>query len=227
MAESARLPEIHEGLLYGGVLTGVLPAMPGDYQYDVFLSYRREWPALDWVQNHFSWRLEKLLGEFMPPAHAPKIFVDTKEIETGQEWPLVLREALKNSRCLVAVWSPEYFRSKWCVAELGSMMEREKLLGYRTEANPESRLVYPVVFNDGIHFPDYTKGILGRDLRTWNYPDPIFAKTKKIVGFHDEMKSLAEELANLILQVPPWREDWPIVTPPAAPPATVHVPRLP
>lgn len=201
--------------------------MPGDYQYDVFLSYRREWPALDWVQNHFAWRLERLLGEFLPPEHPPKVFVDTKEIETGQEWPLVLREALKNSRCLVAVWSPEYFRSPWCVAELGSMLERERLLGYRTQAESERRLIYPVTFNDGIHFPEYIQGIQRRDLRPWNYPDPPFAQTKKIIRFHDEMKKLAEELAGLVLQAPPWREDFPVVTPAVAPPATtLHVPRL-
>jgi hypothetical protein len=199
--------------------------MPGDYQYDIFLSYRRKWPSQEWVQNHFYQRLEGLLGESLP--HSPRVFLDTREIETGQEWPLVLQEALKGSRCLVSVWSPEYFRSAWCVAELHSMLERERLLGYRTGGHAGRRLVYPIVFADGLHFPDYTKAMQYRDLQKWNIPDTAFARSRKILGFHEEMKKVAEELADLILQAPAWQDDWPIVTPAVLPVTTVHVPRLP
>lgn len=211
--------------MVGRLLEVHLPAMPGDYQYDVFLSYRRKWPSLDWVQNHFYQRLEGLLGEALPTP--PRIFMDTREIETGQAWPLVLQEALKGSRCIVAVWSAEYFRSPWCVAELNSMLKREHLLGYRAGSHPDRRLVYPVLFSDGNHLPDYTQGIQYRDLRKWAIPDPVFARSKKIIGFHEEMTKLAEELATLISQTPPWQDNWPIDIPAVSAATTIPVPRLP
>ncbi len=199
--------------------------MPGDYEYDVFLSYRRRSPVLEWLQNHFEPRLKGLLGEALP--HEPRIFVDYEQIETGQQWPLRLQEALKSSRCLLPIWSPSYFRSEWCVAELGSMMARESLLKYRTPDFPDRRLVYPVVFADGEHFPAETKGMKPLDLQEWNFPDLAFARSRKFIGFYRQMKKLAEELAGVIQQAPPWQDDWPVIMPPTAPPITPNVPRLP
>jgi hypothetical protein len=199
--------------------------MPGDYQYDVFLSYCRKSPVLEWVQNHFEPRLKGLLGEALP--YEPRVFVDTQEIEAGQQWPLLLQEALKHSRCLLAIWSPSYFRSRWCTAELESMMAREKLLNYRTPTLPDRRLVYPVVFADGEHFPAHAKEMQHRDLQEWNIPDLAFAKSRKIVGFHQKMKELTTELAALVQQAPPWQDDWPVELPQAVPPVTPHLPRLP
>ena len=92
------------------------------YQYDVFVSYRREPPVSEWVANHFLDGLVEWLGETM--AEEPRIFVDVKRIETGTAWPDVLREALLTSRLMVSIWSPRYFRSRWCLAEHRSMRAR-------------------------------------------------------------------------------------------------------
>lgn len=122
--------------------------MPADYQYDVFISCRRPNPVGGWVKNHFHPLLVEWLSQAMP--YEPEIFIDAEGIETSDDWPLKLRQALLGSRCLVTVWSADYFRSAWCMAEWKSMAKREDLLGYRTPENP-SGLVYPVVFFDGEH----------------------------------------------------------------------------
>jgi macrodomain Ter protein organizer (MatP/YcbG family) len=40
--------------------------MADDYQYDVFISYRRPNPVGDWVKNHFHPLLVEWLSQAMP-----------------------------------------------------------------------------------------------------------------------------------------------------------------
>jgi hypothetical protein len=120
------------------------------YKYDIFLSYKREPPISDWVMNHFYPELKNWLASTMP--REPQIFLDQLQ-ETGVNWPIHLRQALLKSRCLVAVWAPQYFRSSWCLAEWHSMLAREKILGLCTDGSTRG-LVYPVIFQDGTHFPE-------------------------------------------------------------------------
>ena len=51
--------------------------MPNDYEYDIFLSYSRKSPVLDWVQNHFYPELKQWLASHTP--HEPRIFVDWEQ----------------------------------------------------------------------------------------------------------------------------------------------------
>lgn len=197
--------------------------MAQDYLYDVFISYRHKAPMGDWVRNHFHPLLEQWLPEFLPVDHEPSIFIDW-DMETGTAWPAKLRQALQTSRCILAVWSPQYFRSAWCLAEWQTMLERHKLLGLGTQQNPGG-LIYPVTFADGEHFPDEAKIAKPKDLRKWNIPHPSFKETKDFIELDKEMQSLCEELGKMILQAPPW-DDWPVVTPPATSEVKVSLPRL-
>jgi hypothetical protein len=54
---------------------------------------------------------------------------------------------------MIPVWSPGYFTSAWCVAELRTMLKREHILLLSTEENPGG-LVFPIKFSDGKFFPD-------------------------------------------------------------------------
>lgn len=143
--------------------------MDEDYVYDVFVSYRRRQPVLDWVKNHFYPLLEQRLPDELPVDHKTRIFVDWDEIEIGSAWPAKLSQALKRSRCILPVWSPEYFRSDWCLAEWKTMMERERLLGLRTEQRPGG-LIFPVIFADGEHFPQEARVVQSKDLRKGTSP---------------------------------------------------------
>ena len=197
--------------------------MAEDYLYDVFISYRHKPPMGEWVRNHFYPLLEQRLPDCLPVAHDTKIFIDW-DIETGAAWPAKLRQALRTSRCLLAIWSPEYFRSAWCQAEWQTMLERHRLLDLGTEQNPAG-LIYPVTFADGEHFSSEAKEAQQRDLRKWNIPHPSFRETKDYVDFDREVQVLCKELAEMIQRAPAWQE-WPIVTPAVPTNVMVKLPRL-
>lgn len=196
--------------------------MAEDYLYDVFVSYRHKPPVLDWVRNHFY----PLLDQWLPSAMAvePKIFIDWEEIEIGAAWPAKLRQALRQSRCILSVWSPEYFRSEWCLAEWETFRERERLLGMASEQQSEG-LIYPVVFSDGEHFPPEAVGAQLQDLRDWNTPHHVFRETKAYVEFDNQMQTLVKGLAKTIGRAPAW-QDWPVITPEAKQQVIVKLPRL-
>ncbi len=183
--------------------------MADGYEHDIFISYSHKHPVLTWVQNHFEHELKNWLPQSM--SYDPDVYIDWR-IETGADWPLELRKALKNSRCMVAVWSPTYFRSNWCNAEWKSMLAREAKLGFRTKDNPKG-LVYPVKFFDGDLFPDEAKRTQQMDLIEWSNPYAQFRYTNRYDGFVSKIQQIAQEIAELISSVPQWQEDFPIIIP--------------
>jgi hypothetical protein len=180
---------------------------------------------LDWIKNHFYPLLEQWLPNALPVGHQTRIFVDWGEIETGVAWPEKLQQALKRSRCLLPIWSPEYFRSNWCLAEWRTMQERERLLGMRSLESPEG-LIYPITFFDGEHFPQEARDCQQRDLCRWNTPHPVFRGTVDYVEFDRQVQLLVQELAQMVLRAPAW-QDWPVIIPEhLSAPSIVSLPRL-
>ena len=192
------------------------------YDYDIFLSYHRGPPVGDWVHNHFHQLLEQWLNEsVMGPA--PRIFIDT-QVRTGTEWQDELGHALLHSRFLVPVWSPSYYRARWCSWELASMRAREEALGMRTHNN-RGRLIFPVLFNNGV--PPDLSGIQYRDLRRYNFPSESFSATHEYLLFLREIQDFAKDLAADLKHAPPWQRGWPLAQPPVdESPAKVNLLRL-
>lgn len=122
-----------------------MPLLDG-YRFDVFLSYRRSGPgnAGAWVRDHFHEMLKDCLADELGSS---EVFLDL-EAETGVRWPSLLRDVLARSKVLVAVWSPPYFQSPWCLAEWRTMEARERALAGRT------RLVYPLRYSGGDNFSE-------------------------------------------------------------------------
>lgn len=193
------------------------------YQYDVFLSYTRRASAGEWVERHFYPLLRDALENSMP--REVRIFVDWRQ-ETGISWPDNLAQALSTSRVMVAVLSPPYFRSPWCLAEWVSMCERHRVLGLALESDPTA-LIHPVVFADGDYFPREAKALQYRDFRPWSYPSEVFKNSPLYLDFYSAVQQFAETLALGIEAVPDWRPGWPVIRPDSLPeyPST-NVPRL-
>jgi len=195
-----------------------------DYEYDLFLSYSRKNPVEAWVRNHFYPELVQWLDSFaVKPA---RVFID-RDIEEGDYWPERLEQALRHSKYLVAVWSPQYFASQWCVAEWQSMRHREARLGLALPQAPHG-LVYPVVFSDGKSFPAEAQAVQRQDLSTLNYPNIEFKQTTRYLEFVDRMKSICEGLAAWIDErpAPAFDPDWPIVRPMPQRPLDATLPRI-
>ncbi|NNN36846.1 toll/interleukin-1 receptor domain-containing protein [Streptomyces sp. S3(2020)] len=182
-----------------------------DYEYDVFISYSHTGNVEGWVKNHFHTELTKALWDVLP--NDPRVFVDY-EIPVGTHWPDKLEDALLKSRCLVAIWSPPYFRSKWCMAEWVSMLKRQAVL---KEANGQApKLIYPIRFQDGAHFhPDARALQHYMDLSKYGHDGEQFRNTPDFVAFQKEMRTVAEDVAELLACAPDWQADWPIDRPDA------------
>ena len=117
--------------------------MPDDYQHNVFISYKRD-PIQDaWLRDHFVRLFSAAVREEIAGAcgRLPAgIFFDQavisdenrqfdlNGIDPGQQWRDALADALKSSRCLVALWSPLYFFSEWCKTEWTTFRKRSDQL---------------------------------------------------------------------------------------------------
>jgi hypothetical protein len=188
------------------------------YEYDVFVSYSRVGNVGQWVQNHLSEVLTACLIDEL--GGRAKVFLDVR-METGVVWPDQLRAGLGRSKLLVAVWSPAYFESKWCMAEMQTMLEREQLV------DVHGGIIFPLVFNDGRSFPDWANQRQTVSFKEHGYPYRQFRDAVGYLAFHAQVRRLAEEIAERLDRVPPWREDWPVVLDPAVlPPRRAALPEL-
>jgi hypothetical protein len=161
------------------------------------------------MRNHFRPVLEDCLADEM--TRAPRVFLDTN-IETATHWPAELERALRTSRLLLPVWTPQYFHSSWCHAEWQTMTKREEAIGLGTVDRPQG-LVHPVVYSDWENFPDEAKQIQALDMKPWAMPLPQYRNSPDYIDFYAEMRSFARKLAKTIEQVPAWCADWPVVRP--------------
>jgi hypothetical protein len=178
--------------------------MADDYAYDVFFSYKRQSLTLDWTRE-VSQRLKLWLTEELGGREA-QIFVDETCVDVGDKWPERLRDALKQSRCLVCIWSPSYFQSSWCVSEWQSFLERERIV--RIEPHG---LIAPLKFHDGEHFPPEARRIEWEDVAAYAVTVPAFWTSSKAVELEIKLKAFAGGVANIVRRAPPFRPDWPIV----------------
>jgi hypothetical protein len=188
------------------------------YQFEIFLSYRRSPTVGLWVKNHLAPRLQARIDEVAP--FPVRISCDF-QMESGVLWPDDLKRRLQSSAILLPVWSADYFRSEWCMAEWRSFREREVALGLFTARRPRG-LIYPVRYADGEHFHEDAKRTeCTIDFSQYNYPDEAFRNSAKYIEFDDKVQQMASELVPRLQAVPVWRRNFPIVEPAAMPP--VHL----
>ncbi len=190
-----------------------------DYQYDVFISYKRDDLFQKWISTvvkHLGYWLAQELG-----VREVKIFVDQECLEVGDLWPESLKSALKSSRCMVGIWSPSYFQSEWCMTEWESFLGREKLVNMGFHG-----LIAPVRFHDGEHFPPRAKQVQWLDFAPYTCPLDVFWSTPLAVEFTSKIQELAKSVAAIIRRAPAYQHDWPIVQGTPLPPPAVGMRRL-
>ena len=187
-----------------------------DYRHDIFFSYKRDALTLDWHR----WVKDRLVHWLTQEMGGRRIdcFMD-EQIHTGEHWPDSLQQALLHSRCLVTVWSPEYFHSNWCVSEWRNFLEREKLL-------QGTCLIAPVRYHDGEHFPPEARIVQWTDVVEFTSTAPGFFRTERAVELEDKIKLLAKDVARLLKAVPAFDPSWPIASAVALPAPPIGLPRL-
>jgi len=195
-----------------------MPADNHEYEYDVFFSCRRHTLTQEWVATVVGmlrfWLREELADD------RSEIFWDYGGIDIGDRWPEALRRALRRSRCMVCLWSPTYFQSRWCLSEWESFRERERILNLTDHG-----LIAPARYHDGEHFPEAAQKIQSVDFAPYASTRRPFWDTQRAVEFEDRIKDFAKSLALIVRSAPRFQE-WPVVEMDPPVPARVALRRL-
>lgn len=189
------------------------------YDYDIFISYRRSPTVGAWVKNHLMPRLDARLNDIAP--RPVRISCDL-QIADGAHWPDDLKHRIRTSGLLLAIWSADYFRSSWCMAEWDSFKERETQLRGMGKLSQKMGLVLPVRYADGDHYhPDAKVVQCKQDFTRLNHPDVVFSQSAKYIEFDEAVQGLAEAVLGRMSDLPDWRSDFPLSEPAAMPPVTI------
>ena len=118
------------------------------YRHDIFVSYKWNGDVKTWVENVLVPIMENVLDEIKDRYLPGDIFHDVKQTLFGASVPEVLRDGVAHSKCMICVFTKNYFtNSYWCPAELSAMLRRED----ETEARNNDAhvgLVFPIIFVD-------------------------------------------------------------------------------
>jgi|SRR5579859_2117697 len=194
---------------------------PEDYEYDVFISYLctnpsgKPAPTCTWVREYLYPELETWLPDYVDAGRQTPIFFDKICIKTGDDWRLHILEALQTSRCLVAVFTSQYFGSPWCQAELNTILERQKELQQQKKLPRKSGLIYPIRLSGEAFTPARFKHIQTRkDLSKFYRTDSNFKTSEDYAKFQRIIREeVCLELSTMFLAVPDWDRNWPVVQP--------------
>jgi len=163
-----------------------------------------------WVRNHFVPLLEARLNEIAP--YPVRVFCDEQMAE-GVKLTDELKLRIRGSGLLLSVWSADYFRSAWCMAEWQSFRQRETMLGLFSSEQPQG-LVYPVRYADGDSFhPDAKSTLCRKDFSSLNYAEEAFKLSAKYLEFDDLVQQVARDLVARLPDIPPWTNNFPVVEP--------------
>ncbi len=179
------------------------------YVHDVFISYKRDPIQDEWLATHFIPLFLHSVRQAVAAEcrRAPGgIFFDQTElssearrfdqggIEPGQVWRDALANAIQVSRCMVALWSPLYFYSEWCLIEWHSFRERSVATG--------RPVVVPISVHDGEAFPLDAQAIQGPDFSDYVIIGAGFKETKLYPEFQRAIRTFATAVARCVRQAP-------------------------
>lgn len=186
------------------------------YKYDVFISYKNQPGLVPWVKDHFQPLLQTWLDNELPKQ--PAIFRDKVSIEAGDDWNEAIRDALLCSRIVIAVLTPQYFTSAWCIAEWQSVEKREQL-----SQDTKDKLLIPLKYSNGPFFPKLATR------RQFTEETDFLEVNSTVVSqgstAQARLEAKVQKLAKLIserLAIAPPHRRFPIVDP-----NTVKLPKLP
>jgi len=178
------------------------------YQYEAFLSYRRGAIHSQWLRKHFIPLFrDRLIEEVAEHCNrdACELFHDVDEVLPGMNVPDRVVNGLRGARCLVALVSPSYFRSPWCLVEWESFRTRSQ--------NEACDLIIPVILSAGSTVQSQVGNTMCADFSDYTIVGPAFTNTNLYVQFQIEIKKLARRVANIIAKAPDWK-DFEICNPP-------------
>lgn len=180
-----------------------------EYKYDAFFSYKRDPLSDEWHEKVMS-RLEHWIKLELNKEKID-IFFDTEDIKNGERWEKKIVNSLKKSKCLIAILSPAYFNSQWCLSEWKTFINREK--------DHSAELIVPARYHDGIHYPQEAKDIQSEDFSEYSSTMVAFWETKDAWDFEKVLKAFAKDAAEKIKKAPAYDDSFSVIT---AEPNDIH-----
>ena len=184
------------------------------YQYDIYFSYDHDVHTTVWLREQF-WPFLRYHLEMLSPNKLTPFF-DLQEVRTGSRWESIISDALKGSRVCLAIFTPQYFRNSWSVAELETFLRRSHEVGYP--------LVVPVLLaGDQPNLPRAVRDIHIADFRPFFFTER-FPKTPldfyagefsntKFLDFDVAVRQLAGDLIKRNGEVPAFSAASRVVSP--------------
>ena len=146
-------------------------------KYDAFISYRHCLPdsetALRLQKRLESFRLPKDVAETVGRPKLNSVFLDETELSVADDLSVELNSALLNSDYLIAVCSPEYLKSKWCMREIQTFLNfkgRKKILLVLADGEPENAFPEILLYEDVFSSDPY-----GKVTKSRVYKEPLAA----------------------------------------------------
>jgi len=174
-----------------------------DYKFEIFFSYKRNVESDKWHEKVAD-KLKFWLGQELKKLDV-KVFFDTQNIKSGDQWKERISDGLKKSKCLVAIWSPYYFLSQWCVSEWKTFLAREDMLGLE-----KGGLIVPAAYNNGENFPEEANEIQSANFNDYISTIDSFWNTNDAVYFEKEkLRTFASDIAKKVRAAPKYSEDFP------------------
>jgi len=176
-----------------------------DYDYDVFISYRRrdKWPF--WVEEHLVPLLKRYLNEELD--WDVGIFFDRDLEKTNVSWPNALAKRLAHSAILIPLWSKSYFRSPWSGAEFAHMRYRKRECGFRTSEN-EIGLISPAIVHNGTeNLPEDARMIEAVMLQEYALAN-LQPNTNDALELEKLIRDWAPQIALAVESAPPRKDSW-------------------
>ena len=114
-----------------------------DYEYDIFVSYRRHDDlTIRWVRKIFVPLMKHWAEHALEQPRLITYFLD-QNMDDGINWSDHIPRSLRRSRVMVALLSKLYFRSDSCVSEFEAMRHRAELC--RKPENASRSLIVPII----------------------------------------------------------------------------------
>ena len=102
--------------------------MARNVKYDAFISYRHVKPdseiATKLHKKLESYRLPKDVAKKVGQKSLKRVFRDEAELAVSDDLAESIEEAIYNSKYLIAICSPEYLESRWCMKEIETFLEK-------------------------------------------------------------------------------------------------------
>lgn len=172
------------------------------YKHIAFLSYKFNDHSDYWhvqTKDLLVDYLRKKLG--LPDANL--FFVKSSNVPTGTVDDM-LSDAAQASKVVIAFFSPSYFRSKWCIAEFRTFLEREDALQLQPGTLAFAFRLTPVY---GI--PEWARNLHHTDLSKYFVLHKQFWSSDHGAKLKEELQRHASHIAQKIMDAPEYHPGFP------------------